>query len=59
MWAAIFAMVPQLVLALTEYNILVHLPSNYDKLVIMLLDVAVLAGIINNPDTENPGLNDD
>lgn len=59
LWAAIFAFIPLLVEALGDYNILVELPGNYEKIVIGFLGILVLAGIISNPTTENKGFGDD
>jgi uncharacterized membrane protein len=45
--------------ALGFYHINFELPGNYDKLVVGLLGILVLAGIVNNPTTENKGFGDD
>lgn len=59
LWASIFAFIPLFVDALADYDILVKLPNNYDKLVMSFLGILVLAGIINNPTTSNKGFLDD
>ena len=59
LWLAIAGLIPMLVSALADYNILVVLPGNYDKLVIAVLGILVLAGIINNPTTEDHGFKDE
>lgn len=58
-WVAVFAYVPILSDALGFYNINLPLPGNYDKLVVGLLGILVLAGIVSNPATENKGFGDD
>lgn len=55
LWVAIFAFIPMLVEA---FGIKV-IPSNYDELVKAFLSILVLAGILNNPVTENKGFGDD
>ena len=50
LWVAIFAFIPMLVAALTDYNIFVTLPHNYGELVAALLGILIIAGILNNPD---------
>jgi len=59
LWASILAFIPLLADALETYNISIVLPGNYDKLVIALLGILVLAGIINNPTSKNKGYFDD
>ena len=59
LWAAVLAYLPILSDALGFYNINVTLPGNYDKLVVGLLGILVLAGIVSNPSTENKGFGDD
>lgn len=58
LWAAVLAYIPLLSDALGFYNINLPLPGNYDKLVVGLLGVLVLAGIINNP-TSGKGFSDE
>lgn len=59
LYAAILAFFPVITDALGFYNINLPLPGNYDKVVTGLLGILVLAGIINNPTTENKGFGDD
>jgi uncharacterized membrane protein len=59
LWAAVLAYLPILSDALGFYHINFELPGNYDKLVVGLLGILVLAGIVNNPTTENKGFGDD
>lgn len=59
LYAAILAFIPVITDALGFYNINLPLPGNYDKLVTGLLGILVLAGIVNNPTTENKGFGDD
>jgi uncharacterized membrane protein len=59
LWAAILAFIPLLVDALKVYNIDVILPGNYDELTKAILGILVLAGILNNPTTQNRGFFDD
>lgn len=59
LWAAIFAFIPVLFEALGFYNIDIPLPGNYEKVVVGFLGILVLAGIINNPTTQNKGFGDD
>jgi uncharacterized membrane protein len=49
LWLAVFAFVPILADSLEVYNIQLVLPGNYDKLVVGLLGILVLAGFLNNP----------
>lgn len=49
LWVAIFSFIPLLTEALADYDILIKLPGNYEKLVTALLSIFVLAGIISNP----------
>jgi uncharacterized membrane protein len=49
LWAALFAFIPILADSLGAYNIHVVLPGNYDKFVVGLLGLLVLAGVVNNP----------
>ncbi|SHH76113.1 Uncharacterized membrane protein [Caloranaerobacter azorensis DSM 13643] len=55
LWAAIFAFIPML---LEAFGLDV-LPTNYEELWKALLSILVIAGIINNPTTENKGFADD
>lgn len=59
LWAAVLAYIPLLAEALGVYNIEVVLPGNYGELVTGILGILVLAGILNNPTTENKGFGDD
>jgi uncharacterized membrane protein len=59
LWVAIFAFVPLLVEALSDYSVFIILPGNYDKLIIALLGILILAGILNNPTTEDHGYKDE
>lgn len=59
LWGAILAFIPLLSDALGFYNINLVLPGNYAELATALLGILVLAGIINNPTTENKGFGDD
>jgi uncharacterized membrane protein len=49
LWAAVLAFVPMLANSLQVYDINVVLPGNYDKLVVAVLGILVLAGVISNP----------
>ena len=53
LWAAVFAFIPILADSLKVYNINVILPGNYDKLVVGVLGLLVLAGLLNNPSNGN------
>ena len=55
LWVSIFALIP-LVLQGFGVNIL---PGNYEEIVVALLGVLVMAGILNNPTSENTGYLDD
>jgi len=59
LWAAVLGFVPLVVDSLGVYDINVVLPGNYDGLVKAFLSILVLAGILNNPNTENKGFLDD
>ncbi|MFW9973100.1 MAG: holin [Candidatus Odinarchaeota archaeon] len=59
LWLAILGFIPMLADSLGVYDINVILPGNYDNLVKALLGILVLAGILNNPTTENKGYSDD
>jgi Small integral membrane protein len=55
LWISIAAFIPMF---LNAIGISV-LPDNYNELVNSLLGILVLAGIVNNPQTENKGYLDD
>ena len=56
LWVSIFAFLA-LILRLTPlYN---HIPENYEMLVEMFLGILVLAGILNDPNTDNKFYSDD
>lgn len=55
LWVSIFALIP---LVLQGFGIDV-LPGNYEEIVVALLGVLVMAGILNNPTSENTGYLDD
>ncbi len=55
LWVSIGAFIPMLFKGL-GFDIL---PGNYNELVSGLLGILVLAGILNNPTTENKGFLDD
>jgi uncharacterized membrane protein len=55
LWLSVFAFIGMLC---QTFNI-VKLPDNYNELVNALLGILVLAGILNNPTTENKGYTDD
>jgi uncharacterized membrane protein len=55
LWVSIFALVP---MVLEACNVRI-LPANYDTIVNTLLGILVVAGILNNPTTENKGYLDD
>ncbi|MFZ7945653.1 holin [Neobacillus sp. 19] len=59
LWAAMLAYLPIVSDALGFYKIDFVLPGNYDKLVVGLLGILVLAGIVSNPNTDNKGFGDD
>lgn len=59
MWLAIFAFIPMLVEGLTTYEIFILLPGNYNQLYVALLSIFVLAGIVNDPNTEDTWYTDD
>jgi uncharacterized membrane protein len=58
LWVAVFAFIPILADSLEVYNIQLVLPGNYDKLVVGLLGILVLAGFLNNP-TSGTGFKDE
>ena len=49
LWDAIFAYIPTLIEAFSDYDILITLPSNYAKVTSGILAIFVLLGILNNP----------
>ncbi len=53
LWVAIFAFIPLLVEALGDYSIFVLLPSNYSQIIAALLGILVIAGLLNDPNTDN------
>lgn len=59
LWFAVLAFIPLVVDSLQVYDINIILPANYDILIKALLGIFVLAGILNNPMTENKGFKDD
>ena len=59
LWAAILAFIPLVFDALGDYSIFLILPGNYEKLAVALLGILVLAGIINDPNTNNHGYKDE
>lgn len=59
LWIAVAAFLPLAFEALGDYGIFWVLPGNYDKLITALLLILVLAGIINNPASDNHGYADD
>ena len=56
LWAAIFAFAPIL---LDSFGATNFIPHNYEVLVHSILAILVIAGIINNPTTNNRFLKDD
>jgi uncharacterized membrane protein len=55
LWVSLFAFI-----ALISKNFnLFNIPDNYNELVNLFLGVLVMAGILNNPTTENTGFFDD
>jgi len=59
LWVAILAFIPVFLDSLKTYGVNVPLPENYDLLVKSILGILVLAGILNDPTTENKGFLDD
>lgn len=51
LWAAVLAYLPLVSDALGFYHIDFQLPGNYDKIVVGLLGILVLAGIVNDPNS--------
>lgn len=56
LWAAIFAFIPIMCESMGILNVI---PNNYEVLIQGFLAILVLAGIINNPNTENRLYGDD
>lgn len=54
LWVAIFAFIPILLDALGAYNVFIYLPDNYELLVKAILNIAVLLGLIVNPEEDPP-----
>jgi uncharacterized membrane protein len=59
LWLAIFAFIPMVVEALTTYEIFVLLPGNYPQLYGAFLAILVIAGILNDPTTDDHGFKDE
>lgn len=59
LWLAIVALIPMVIQALADYNIMVTLPNNFQTLVKAIFTVLILAGIISDPTTDNKGFKDD
>lgn len=59
LWSSILAFLPLLAESLEVYNFHFVLPGNYEKLGTAILGILVLAGILNNPTTDNKGFGDD
>lgn len=55
LWISIAAFIPMFLKGIGHDVI----PANYNELVSSLLSILVVAGIINNPQTENKGFLDD
>jgi len=55
LWISVFALIPML---LEGFGLNI-LPENYSQIVSAFLGVLVLAGILNNPVTDNKGFTDD
>lgn len=55
LWVSVLAFIP-MVLEAFGVNII---PDNYTEITNSLLGILVLAGLLNNPDTENHGFMDD
>lgn len=56
LWVSIFAFIA-LILRQTPFS--QYIPDNYEVLVEMLLGIMVLAGILNDPNTDNKFYSDD
>ncbi|KEH99979.1 holin [Clostridium botulinum] len=59
LWSSLFAFIPIFLEGIKVYNINIILPNNYEMIVKALLGLLVLAGILNNPTTDNKGFSDD
>ncbi|MGV3025957.1 phage holin [Clostridium thermobutyricum] len=55
LWVAILALIP---LILKQFGIYI-IPEEYTQITTAILSILVLAGILNNPTTENKGFLDD
>lgn len=55
LWVAVASLVP---MVLKAFNVNV-LPDNYNDIVYAILSILVMAGILNNPTTNNKGFSDD
>ncbi|WP_436512300.1 phage holin [Clostridium thermobutyricum] len=55
LWVAILALIP---LILKQFGIYI-IPEDYTQITTAILSILVLAGILNNPTTENKGFLDD
>ena len=55
LWVSVFALIPMI-----AKNIGVNIiPDNYNNITQAILTILVMAGILNNPTTENKGFGDD
>ena len=55
LWVSILALIP---LILKQFGIYI-IPEDYTQITTAILSILVLAGILNNPTTENKGFLDD
>lgn len=55
LWVAILALIP---LILKQFGIYI-IPEEYTQITTAILSILVMAGILNNPTTENKGFLDD
>lgn len=55
LWVAILALIP---LILKQFGVYI-IPEEYTQITTAILSILVLAGILNNPTTENKGFLDD
>lgn len=55
LWVSILALIP---LILKQFGIYI-IPEEYTQITTAILSILVLAGILNNPTTENKGFLDD
>lgn len=55
LWVAILALIP---LILKQFGIYI-IPEDYTQITTAILSILVMAGILNNPTTENKGFLDD